>query len=66
MWPQKLNKLDDRRKSFNLKKGIGIESKKYENKLEFKKCGNKLKMELSPHRKKEREKLIPRHFLTLY
>ena len=41
--------LDDR-KHFNLKKGIGIESKKYANKLEIN--GYKLKMELSDHRTK--------------
>ena len=32
-----------------LKRGIGIESEKYANKLEIKKYGNKLTMELSNH-----------------
>ena len=35
-----------------LKRGIGIKSEKYVNKLEIKKYGNKLKMELSDHRTK--------------
>ena len=36
----------------NLKRGIGIESEKYANKLVIKKYGNNLKMELSDHRTK--------------
>ena len=36
-----------------LKRGIGIESEKYANKLEIKKYGNKLKIKLSDHRTKE-------------
>ena len=36
-WPQKLNKLDDRK---SLERGIGIESEKYANKLEIKKYEN--------------------------
>ena len=32
------------------KRGIGIESENHANKLEIKKYGNKLKMELSDHR----------------
>ena len=55
MWLQKLNKLDDRKISI-LKKGIGIESEKYANKLEIKKCENKLKMELSDHRTRDKQK----------
>ena len=51
MWPQKLNKIDDR-KIFDLKRGIGIKNEKYANKLEIKKYGNKLKLELSDHRTK--------------
>ena len=35
-----------------LKRGIGIESEKYANKLEIKKYGSKLKMELSDYRTK--------------
>ena len=35
-----------------LKKEVGIKSEKYANKLEIKKYGNKLKMELSDHRTK--------------
>ena len=48
---KKLNKLDDKKISI-LKRGIGIESQKYANKLDIKKYGNKLKMELSDHRTK--------------
>ena len=37
-------------KTLILKRGIGIQCKKYANKFEFKKYGNKLKdMELSDH-----------------
>ena len=36
MWPQKLNKLDDRKNFQFLKRGIGIKSEKYANKLEIK------------------------------
>ena len=35
-----------------LKRGIGIKSEKYANKLEIKKYGNKSQMELSDHRTK--------------
>ena len=35
-----------------LKGGIGIKSEKYANKLEIKKWGNKLKVELNDHRTK--------------
>ena len=44
--------LDDRKKFQFEKRGIGIESDKYANKLEIKKVWNKLKMELSDHRTK--------------
>ena len=40
-----------------LRKGIGIESERYTSKLEIKKYGNELKMELSDHRTKDEEKI---------
>ena len=48
-------------KTFNFK-GIGIESEKYTNKLEIKKYGNKLKMELSDYRTKDKQKINSKAF----
>ena len=45
MWPQKLNKLDGRKNFPFYKRGIGIKSEKYANKLEIKKVWKQVKDE---------------------
>ena len=49
-------------KNFNFKKGIGIESEKYANKLAIKKYGNKLKMELSDLEQRDKQKINSKAF----
>ena len=73
MWAQKLNKLDD--ENF-LKRGIGTESKKvckqvkdrsnkYRNKLEIKRYGRKLTMELKGYYRTKGYYRMLRHLLSL-
>ena len=47
---------------FILKRGLGIKSENHANKLEIKKYGNKLKMELSDHRTRDKQKINAKAF----
>ena len=49
-------------KNFNFKNGSRDESEKHTKKLGIKKYGNKLKMELSGHRTRDKQKIYSKAF----